>query len=92
MDSAQDSESTCQRFKSQCYQLAGYVSSLGKMWTPCIATSLQRNNYSLVLALSGMCSVSQDPSQGWIVPTGVKVIVKHSTDILADISGTVQIN
>ena len=30
--------------------------------------------------------------QGWIVPAGVKVIVKHSADILVDLSGTIQIN
>ena len=41
VDSAWDSESTCCGFASQCCQLAGYITSLGKMWIPCIATGLE---------------------------------------------------
>ena len=39
VDSMSDSESTCHRFKSQCCQLAGYVTSLGKMWAPSLSAA-----------------------------------------------------
>ena len=36
VDSVWDSECACCRFKSQCCNLADYITSLGKMWTPCL--------------------------------------------------------
>ena len=36
IDSMWDSECTCHGFESQCCQLTDHVTSLGKMWTPCL--------------------------------------------------------
>ena len=36
MDSTWDSEYASHGFESQCCQLVNYVTSLGKMWTPCM--------------------------------------------------------
>ena len=36
VDSMWDSESACCGFEPQCCQFADYVTSLGKMWTPCV--------------------------------------------------------